>query len=163
MTPVPATRPDGVADLEQSLTPEVQAIVDRVKATGRYVGANVFLMNALEADSLEAATEIGEVIQGQEHLNERIRFVDVTFLDSDPELGSDVPIFAVVDVVREMGDGVVEKMSIGAGHVVGVLIRACEMGWFPFDAELVSVGLGSGRKAINLQLAPRRVEPLGEL
>jgi len=53
---------------------------------------------------------------------------------------------------------VIEKMSCGAGHVVGVLIRAAEMGWFPFDAELVSVGLGAGRKAINLQLAPERVQ-----
>lgn len=134
-----------------------QAIIDRANATGHYGGGNAFLLQALNADSLEEATEIGTVISGKEHLNERIRYVGCVFMDSDPDLHSDIPIFAVCDVVREMGDGVAEKMSIGAGHVIGVLIRACELDWFPFDAELVSVDLGGGRKAINLQLAPTRV------
>jgi hypothetical protein len=135
-----------------------QKIIDRAAHTGRYGGGNAFLMQALGANTIEEATEIGTVISGKEHLSERIRYTDVMFLDSDPDLHSDIPIFAVCTVVREMGDGVAEKMSIGAGHVVGVLIRAAELDWFPFDAELVSVDLGGGRKAINLQLAPTRVE-----
>lgn len=147
-------------ELEQSapLAPEVEAILRRARKTGRYLTVNPFLQSALDADTLEAATQMVDVISGQEHLNERIRFIDVTFLNSDPELGSDVPIFAVCDVAREMGDGVIEKMSIGAGQVVGVMIRAAEMDWFPFDAELVAVGLGTGKKAINLQLSPKRVD-----
>lgn len=159
----PATTSNGAVELTAQLSPEVQMVVDRARRTGHYMGANAFLLNALSANTIEEATEIGEVIQGSEHLNERIRFVGVSYLDSDPELKSDIPIFALCDVVREMGDGVQEKMSIGAGHVLGVLLRADEQGWFPFDAELVSVGLGAGKKAINLQLAPRRVEALEEL
>lgn len=141
----------------------VAEIVARAHATGRYVGGAAFIMQALDANTLEEATEIGEVINGGDHLNERIRFIDVQFLDSDPELEALVPLFALCKVVREMGGGTVEKLSIGAGHVLGVLIRACELDLFPFDGELVSVGLGAGRKAINLQLAPRKVAPLEEL
>jgi hypothetical protein len=146
-----------------ALSKDVQAVVDRASATGKYSSVNAFLAQALNADTIEQATEVGEVIQAADHLNERIRYMDVVFLDSDPELESDIPIFAVCTVVREMGDGVQEKMTCGAGHVVGVLIRAAEKGWFPFDAELVSVGLGAGRKAINLQLSPQRVETLKDL
>lgn len=145
-----------------ALSREEAALIARVTATGRYSSINPFLVQALTADTIEEATAIGDVIQGGEHLNERIRYFGVTFLDSDPELDSDIPIFAVCDVVREMGDGAHERMSIGAGHVVGVLIRAAEQGWFPFDAELVAVGLGAGRKAINLQLAPTKVESTTE-
>lgn len=157
MTQVPATQSNNGGEIA-ALSEDKRQVIARAAATGRYSSVNAFLVQALNADSIEAATEIGEVIQGGEYLNERIRFMDVTFLDSDPELESDIPIFAVATVVREMGDGTQEKLSIGAGHVVGVLIRAAEMGWFPFDGELVSVGLGAGRKAINLQLAPTRVE-----
>lgn len=157
MTSVPATTNNGTAGEVAALSADIQAVIDRVRATGRYSGVNAFLSQALKADTIEAATDIGEVIQGGEHLNERIKYLDVAFLDSDPELQADIPIFAVATVVREMGDGVVEKMSIGAGHALGVLIRAAEKGWFPFDAELVSVGLGAGKKAINLQLSPERV------
>lgn len=154
--PIPTNDPTAVQ--RAPLSPEIQDIVTRAKATGRYAGGAAFIMQALNAATLEEATEIGSVISGGEHLNERIRYLDVSFLDSDPELDSPVPLFAVATVVREMGDGVVEKMSIGAGHVLGVLIRACEQGWFPFDAELVSVPLGGGKKAINLQLSPTKVD-----
>lgn len=140
-----------------ALSKNMQLVVDRATATGRYAGENPFLIQALNADSLAEATDIGAVIAGKDHLNERMRYVDVAFLDSDPELDSEVPIYAVCTVIREMGDGVAEKMSIGAAHVVGVLIRAAEMDWFPFDAELVTVPLSAGRKAINLQLAPTKV------
>lgn len=158
MSNTPAKRTDDDGNELVVRTQYEQAIIDRAAATGHYGGGNAFLMQALQANTIEEATEILGVISGKEHLNERIRYVGCQFVDSDPDLHSDIPIFAVCDVVREMGDGVVEKMSIGAGHVVGVLIRACELDWFPFDAELVSVDLGGGRKAINLQLAPTRVE-----
>jgi hypothetical protein len=130
----------------------------RAIATGHYGSGDAFLMAALDASTIEEATTITEAISGKEHLNERIRYVDVTFLDGDPSLDSALPIFELCDVVREMGDGVAEKMSIGAAQPMGVLIRAAEQGWFPFDAELVSHDLGGGKKAINLQLAPQRVE-----
>jgi hypothetical protein len=157
MTQVPAKISESAGEIA-ALSKDVQAVIDRASATGRYSSVNAFLAQALNADTIEAATDIGEVIQGKEHLNERIKFLDVVFLDSDPELEGDIPIFAVCTVAREMEGGVIEKLSCGAGHVVGVLIRAAEMGWFPFDAQLVSVGLGAGRKAINLVLAPERVE-----
>ena len=35
-------------------------------------------------------------------------------------------------------------------------------GWFPFDAEFVSESLGKGRAAINLTLAPTRVDVIGD-
>lgn len=157
MTQVPSTTSNGSGEVA-ALRADVQAVIDRAAATGRYSSINPFMTQALNADTIEEATEIGEVIQGGDHLNERIRYLDVMFLDSDPELESDVPIFAVCTVIREMGDGTRERMSIGAGHVVGVLMRAAEKDWFPFDAQLVSNGLGAGRKAINLVLAPERVE-----
>lgn len=159
--PVPTNDPTAAAVAQ--LDPIVATITARIMATGRYVGGAAFLMQALNAATIEEATNIGSVIQGAEHLGERIRFFDVQFLDSDPELDAMVPYFAVCDVVREMGDGTHEKLSTGAGHVLGVLIAACEQGWFPFDGELVSAPIGAGKKAINLSLAPRRVEPLEEL
>lgn len=115
-------------------------------------------MQALGADTLEAATEIGQVFPAANYVGGRLKFVNVSFMDSDPTLDSRIPIFALVDVVRDNGDGTVELMSCGAEHVLGVLIRACEMDWFPFDGILEEVDLGSGRKAINLTLAPGRVE-----
>lgn len=155
-TPVPTN--NGALETPAELSPEIAAIVHRAKATGHYVGGASFVMQALDAATLEEATDIGTVISAQEHTGERIKFLSASFLDSDPELKSDIPLFALCDVVREMGDGVVEKMSCGAGHVLGTMIRAVEMDWFPFDGELVSVSLGAGRSAINLKLAPRKVE-----
>lgn len=157
MTQVPAVPENGTVATTAPLSPEIAAIVGRAKATGQYVGGASFVMQALDAATLEEATDIGAVISGKEHVGERIQFRGVQFLDSDPELEGDIPLFALCDIVREAGDGVVEKMSIGAGHVLGLMIRACEMDWFPFDAELVPVPLGKGRTAINLKLAPRKV------
>src|SRR5690348_5565314 len=144
------------------LSRDVQLVMDRVIATGRYSSVNPFLVQAMNADSLEAATRIEDVIQGKEHLNEVMTYLDVVFLDSDPTLESDLPIYAVCTVARPLEGGIVQKMSVGAGHVVGVLIRAAEMGWFPFDAELVSVKLDGTRKAINLQVAPRQADKPAE-
>ena len=140
------------------MSPAAVEATQRAIATGRYGGGDAFLIQALNAATLEEATEIIAAISGKEHLNERIRFDGVTFLDSDPDLDSALPIFALCDVHREMGDGTAEKLSIGASQPMGVLIRAAESGWFPFDGELVSVDLGGGRKAINLQLSPTRVD-----
>ncbi len=145
-----------------ALSRDVQLVIDRVAATGRYSSVNPFLVQALNADTIEAATRIDDVIQGGDHLNEVMTYLDVTFLDSDPELESDLPIYAVCTVGRPLEGGIVQKMSVGAGHVVGVLIRATEKDWFPFDAELTSVALGAGRKAINLNVvhdAPKSDKP----
>jgi len=142
------------------LDPTVVAILDRARATGHYAGGAVFLLQALGADTLEEATDIGTVLSARDNvLGERLRILGVTFLDSDPELESPLPLFAVIDCFREMtGERV--KVSCGAAHVLGVLIRACELDWFPFDAELVSVPLGKATAAINLQLAPQRVDQI---
>lgn len=158
MSQTPATTSEPSAGEIAALSKDVQLVIERATATGRYSSVNPFLVQALNADTPEQATRIDEVIQGKEHLNEVIKFLDAVFLDSDPELESDIPIYAVCTVTREMNGGVVEKMSVGAGHVIGFLIRACEKDWFPFDAELVTVGLGAGRKAINLQLVAPRAE-----
>lgn len=157
MTQVPATTGSN-GEVAALYDPQIEQVLARVRATGRYGSGTVFLMQALNAATLEEATDIGSVIAAKEHLNERIRFIDVQFMDSDPDLDSPIPIFAVCTVAREMAGGEIEKLSCGAAHVVGVLIRAAEQGWFPFDAELVSVDLGKGMKAINLQLAPQQVE-----
>jgi len=142
------------------LDPVVAAIIARVRATGRYGSASVFLLKALDAQSIEEATDTGQVLGAKENvLGERLRMTNVTFLDSDPELESTVPIFAVIDCFREM-TGEAVKVSCGAEQVLGVLIRACEMDWFPFDAELYSVSLGKARNAINLRLAPTRVDTI---
>ncbi len=135
-----------------ALSKDVQLVIERATLTGRYSSVNPFLVQALNAESLDQATRIEDVIQGKEHLGEVMTYLDCVFLDSDPEIETDIPIYAVVTVARPLEGGIVQKMSCGAGHVVGVLIRACEKAWFPFDAELVSVALGAGRKAINLQL-----------
>lgn len=148
---------------QKDLDPFVAMVVKRAIGTGAYVGKGAFLAQALNAATLEEATNIGEVISGKEHRNERIRFMDVQFLESDPELDSTIPLFALATVVREMGDGVEEKLSCGADHVLGTLIAAKEKGWFPFDAEIVGVDLGPGRQALNLRLAPRKVDTLEEL
>lgn len=143
--------------------PAIDEVVARAQRTGHYVGGASFVMQALDAVTIEEATNIGTVLSGKEMTGQRLKFLGCSFLDSDPELDGDIPLFALCDVVPERGDGEVVKMSIGAGHVVGLMIRAHEMGWFPFDAELVPVPLGKGKTAINLQLAPRRVEALEEL
>lgn len=141
-------------------SPIALAIIDRARATGHYGGGPVFMLQALGADTLEAATEIGEVVSVRDNLlGERLHIIDVTFLDGDDELDAQVPIFAVIDCFREM-TGEQIKATCGAEHVVGVLIRACEMDWFPFDAEIVSVKLGSGKAALNLKLAPTRVDAI---
>lgn len=158
MTQTPATTNNGAVEVAPALSPEIAAIVGRAKETGHYVGGASFVMQALDAATLEEATNIGTVLSGKETTDQRIKFMGASFLDSDPELEGDLPLFALCDVVLEGGDGEMVKMSIGAGHVVGMMIRAHEMGWFPFDAELVSVPLGKGKNAINLRLAPRKVE-----
>lgn len=163
MSQVPATSSGNGDAALVPLDPQIQQIVDRAKRTGRYVGGASFVFQALDAATIEEATAIGAVISGREHVGERIKFLDVSFLDSDAKLESPIPVFALASVVREAGDGVVEKMSCGAGHVLGVLIRAAEQDWFPFDGELVSVPLGGGMAALNLQLAPRKVPALEEL
>lgn len=157
-----AKQSSDTAEVERVLDPVVVAIIDRVKATGRYGSAGVFLLKALDAQTIEEATDTGQVLGAKENvLGERLRMTGVTFLDSDPELESTVPIFAVIDCFREL-DGTQVKVSCGAEQVLGVLIRACEMDWFPFDAELYSVSLGKAKNAINLRLAPQRVDQIGD-
>jgi hypothetical protein len=158
----PAKRTNDEVEVPRELDPITQAIVNRAVSTGHYGGGTAFLLQALSAETIEQATTIGTVLSAKDDvLGERLRIMDVTFIDSDPDLESPIPLFAVIDCVREMS-GERVKVSCGASHVLGVLIRACEMDWFPFDAELVSVGLGAGRKAINLNLAPTRVDTITE-
>jgi hypothetical protein len=135
----------------------VQTVMQRAENTGRYVGGSGMIMQALGAATIEEATEIGAVYPAADFVGSRLKFIGVTFMDSDPTLEARIPLFALADVVRDNGDGTVEKLSCGAEHVLGVLIRACELEWFPFDGVIESVDLGSGRKALNLTLAPTKV------
>ena len=142
------------------LSPVVQEIGRRIMATGRYMPTAVFLMRALNADTIEEATDIGEVVSVSKYLvGERLRIIDVTFLDSDPDLESTIPWFAVFDCYRELS-GERIKAECGAEHPLGVLIRACELDWFPFDAEFVPVPISATKTALNLKLAPRRVDTI---
>ena len=154
-TPVPTTE-NGAASTP-AVNPFVQHITDRIVATGCYVGSFGILGQALTADTLEAAMNMGEMIDAEAHMNERIRFVRCSFADSDPALGARVPYFAVCEVMLDDGTGALRKMSIGAEHVLGVLIRACEQDWFPFEGQLQSVRLDSVRTAINLVPVPAKV------
>lgn len=157
-----AKRPDGEVEAAREYSPKALVIQERAKATGYYADLNPFLLQALEADTIEAATSREGVLSGRDDvIGERLRIVGVTFLDADPTLDSALPFYAVIDCIREMtGERV--KVSIGADQPTGVLLRACEQGWFPFDAELESVKLGGVKKAINLVLAPTRVDAITE-
>lgn len=159
MTQVPAVPPNTTPTDIVAFDPFMDAFMARVRATGCYVGPNAILMQALGAASLEEATNLGLTLSGKDATGVRMRFLGVVFADSDEALDSRLPIYAQADVVRDGGPGEVEKLQCGAEHVVGVLVRACELDLFPFEAELEGVPLGGGQVALNLVLAPKFVGP----
>lgn len=132
----------------------VQAIGDRIVQTGKYAGASGFLGQALSAESLAEATATEDLLAADQHLGERFTFQGCVFADS--ELDGQLPFFAIIDVVQH-DTGAVTKMACGGTRVVATLLRATEMGWFPFDASIESVPLGNGKSALNLVLAPAKV------
>lgn len=136
----------------------IEQVGARIEATGCYVGGNAILLQALNATSLEEATNIGTLLSGKDHTGERIKFLSVQFADSDPELKSKLPWYAICDVVIDGGTGEVQRLGCGAEHAVGVLLRASELKLFPFDAYLEGKDLGGGMTALNMTLAPTRVD-----
>lgn len=157
MTQVPATTSDPQLPATTLAGAITERVGQRIIATGRYVGGSAILLQALNAATLEEATNIGTLLSGKDHTGERIRFLDVQFADSDPALDSKLPWYAIADVVIEGRDGETERLGCGAEHVVGVLLRAAELDLFPFDAYLEGKDLGGGMQALNLSLAPTRV------
>lgn len=133
----------------------VAAVAQRIAASDFYVGTAGFIAQALLADTLEAATDTEDLWNAENHLGERLTFLGATFADSD--LPGTLPFYAVIDV-RDATTGDVAKMACGGDRVVATLFRACEMGWFPFDAYIVAIPLEKGKQAFNLQLAPKQVE-----
>lgn len=158
MTQVPATTTSSSMAETSTADPMVEAVRARIVATGAYVGGSAILLQALNATSLEEATNIGTLLSGKDHTDQRMKFLGVQFADSDPKLESKLPWYAICDVVFGGGTGEVHRLGCGAEHVVGVLLRAAELGWFPFDAYLEGKDLGGGMTALNLTLAPTRVD-----
>lgn len=158
MTQVPATTNNGALDTSTTADPMVEGVRARIIMTGCYVGGSAILLQALNATSLEEATNIGTILSGKDHTDQRMKFLGVQFADSDPKLESKLPWYAICDVVIDGGTGEVQRLGCGAEHVVGVLLRAAEMGWFPFDAYLEGKDLGGGMTALNLSIAPTRVD-----
>ena len=107
------------------------------------------------ADTIEEATKTGEMISGRDAVGVRFRWLGATFADS--ELDGTLPLFAICDVI-DPASGAVEKLTVGGARVTATLFRAAQMEWFPFEAALVSVDLGVGKAALNLELAPTKVE-----
>lgn len=157
MTQVPATTTNNDPATSPTTDPMIDAVRARIVQTGKYVGASAILLQALNATTLEEATNIGTLLSGKDHTDTRMKFLGVQFADSDPKLESKLPWYAICDVVIDGGTGEVQRLGCGAEHVVGVLLRAAEMGWFPFDAYLEGKDLGGGMTALNLTIAPTRV------
>lgn len=135
----------------------VEQLGRRLIATGAYSPGNPLMVQALNADTLEDAMRVGEVISGRDYPDQRIRFNSVLFIDSDPSLEAKIPFYALLDVVLDDNSGEVRRMAIGAEQPLGVFIRAAEQGWFPFEGRFEIVDLGQGKKAVNLVPVPAKV------
>lgn len=132
----------------------------RLFATGAYTPGNALMVQALNADSLEDAMAVGEVLSARDYPDQRIRFNRVLFTDSDPELNARVPFYAILDVVLDDNSGTVQRMACGAEQPLGVFVRAAEQGWFPFEGQFELVKLDAAKTAINLVPVPARVQNL---
>ena len=130
-------------------------VAQQIRESPWYVGDGGFIAQAMNAETIEAATETGELWKGQAEVGRRFRFLTAVFADSD--LDGALPFFAICDVVAE-DTGEVGKLSVGGGRVVSTMFRANQKTWFPFVASLAEVDLGSGKAALNLVLAPTKVE-----
>lgn len=133
----------------------VENLTGQIKASPWYAGPSAFLLQAMTATSLEQATETGELVSARDNTGVRFRFIDATFCDSDLE--GQLPFYAICNAIGST-DGAACKVSVGGARVLAILFRACEMDWFPFDAEFESINLGSGMNALNLVLAPQQVQ-----
>lgn len=135
----------------------VEQLSRRLMATGAYSPGNALMVQALSADTLEEAMQVGDVISGRDYPDMRIRFLSVLFTDSDPTLDARIPYYALLNVVLDDGTGETRRMAIGAEQPLGVFIRAVEQGWFPFEGKFEIVDLGQGKKAVNLVPVPVKV------
>lgn len=126
-------------------------VTKEIQRSKWYVGDGGFIAQAMQAETLEEATKNGDMISGRDSAGIRYRWLGATFADSD--LPGTLPLFAVCDVV-DVDTGAIMKMSVGGARVTATLFRACEKEWFPFEASIESVDMGSGQAALNLVLAP---------
>lgn len=129
-------------------------VTKEIQRSKWYVGAGAFIAQAMNAETIEEATETGDLISGRDSTGIRYRWLSAAFADS--ELDGALPLFAVCDVI-DPATGAVAKLSVGGARVTATLFRACQKEWFPFDASLESVDLGPGLAALNLVLAPTQV------
>jgi hypothetical protein len=146
----PTTSPEASPDLTY-----VEWVTKQIRDSKWYVGDGGFIAQAMMADTIEEATKTGAMISGRDHPGTRYRWLNATFADS--ELDGTLPLFAICDVI-DPATGAVEKLTVGGARVTATLFRACEKEWFPFEASLESVDMGAGRAALNLVLAPSKVE-----
>jgi hypothetical protein len=141
--------PAGVPDLTY-----IEWVVQQIKESKWYVGDGGFVAQAMGAQTLEEATATGDLIPGREREGDVFRFSSATFADSD--LDGQLPFYAVCDVI-DPTTGQLAKWACGGARVVATLFRACQMDWFPFDASVISVDMGMGKRALNMVLAPTKV------
>lgn len=130
-------------------------MIEAIRNSPVYVGDGGFLAQAMEADTLEEATATGELWSAQDEIGTVFHWLNAKFLDSD--LDGTLPFFAICDVVNT-DTGEKGQLSVGGARVVATLFRACESNWFPFDASLVTVDVGTGKTALNLVVAPTKVK-----
>lgn len=150
------TTPAETAPVPPGPSSYTDRIIAAIRNSPVYVGDGGFLAQAMEADTIEDATATDELWRGRDEIGTVFHWLSAKFLDSDPDLDGTLPFFAICEVVNT-ATGEKGAMSVGGARVVATLFRACEANWFPFDASLANVDLGSGKAALNLVVAPRKV------
>jgi hypothetical protein len=146
----PASNGDGAPKVTY-----MEWVAEQIRASPWYVGDGGFIAQAMNAETIEAATETGELWKGQDSTGTTYRWLSAVFADSDLE--GALPFFIIADVV-DTETGEVGKMTCGGARVIATMFRANQKAWFPFEASLVEVDLGGARAALNLVVAPKKVK-----
>jgi hypothetical protein len=158
MAQTPIKSDSTAATVDTADTPDetyIQWVTRQIRESKWYVGDGGFVAQAMGAQTLEEATATGDLIPGREREGDVFRFSSATFADSD--LDGQLPFYAVCDVI-DPASGQLSKWACGGARVVATLFRAAQMDWFPFDASVISVEMGAGKRALNLVLAPTPVK-----
>lgn len=150
---IPAVEPAAVRDRKEWTYTET--VIDKIRNSPVYVGDGGFIAQAMEADTIEEATQTGELWRAQDYLGNVFVWQTARFADSD--LDGTLPFFAICDVVNT-STGEKGQLSVGGARVIATLFRACEANWFPFDASLEEVQLSGAKAALNLVVAPAKVK-----
>jgi hypothetical protein len=158
MAQTPVTTDPKAAAVDTAAAPDLtymEWVTKQIRDSKWYVGDGGFVAQAMGAQTLEEATATGDLIPGRERVDDVFRFNSATFADSD--LDGQLPFYAVCDVI-DPASGQLSKWACGGARVVATLFRAAQMDWFPFDASIVEVEMGGGKRALNLVLAPTKVK-----